>query len=69
MPKKAEKVTLHHDFAFTSDADLDAQIAAFAAAHAAANPERLAVDAKRSLGPTRVRVTFKLVPHRPPARR
>lgn len=62
MPKKAEKVTLNHDFAFTSDADLDAQIAGFQAAHEAANGERLAMDARRSLGPTKVRVTFRIVP-------
>lgn len=61
MPKKAEKVTLNHDFAYATDADLNAQIAAFAAAHAAASDERLAMDARRSLGPGKVRVTFRIV--------
>ena len=64
MPKKAEKVTLNHDFTFTTDADLNAQIAAFAAAHEAARDERLAMDARRSLGPNKVRVTFRIVPRK-----
>lgn len=62
MPKKAEKVTLNHDFAFATDADLNAQIAAFTAEHAATQGERLAMDARRPLGPTKVRVTFRIVP-------
>lgn len=62
MPKKPEKVTVGQDFAFTSDADLNAQIAAFAAAHEAAHRDRLAVDAKRPLGANKVRVTFRVVP-------
>ncbi len=61
MPKKAEKVTRNQDFSFTSDADLDAQIAGFQAAYEAENGERLAMDARRSLGPTKVRVTFRIV--------
>ena len=66
MAKKPEKTTLNHDFGFASDADLDAQIAAFRAAHeqahAAGSGERLAMDARRSLGPNKVRVTFRVVP-------
>lgn len=62
MPKKAEKVTLNQDFVFTTDPDLNAQIAAFTAAHEEAHGERLAMDARRSLGPTKVRVTFRIVP-------
>lgn len=61
MPKQAEKITLNHDFAFTSDPDLDAQIAAFAAVHEASHDHRLAMDARRSLGPGKVRVTFRHV--------
>ena len=64
MPKKAEKVTLNQDFTFTTDADLNAQIAAFAATHEATHDERLAMDARRSLGPNKVRVTFRIVPRK-----
>jgi hypothetical protein len=62
MPKKPEKVTLNHDFEFVKDADLNAQIAAFSAAHEAAHHERLAMDARRPLGAHKVRVTFRIVP-------
>lgn len=62
MAHKPEKVTVGHDFAYTTDADLNKQISEFAAAHEAANSEILAMDAKRSLGPGKVRVTFRVVP-------
>ena len=62
MPRKPEKVTVGRDFTFTTDADLNQQISAFAAAHEAQHRDRLAVDAKRPLGPGKVRVTFRLVP-------
>lgn len=61
MPKKAEKVTLDHNFAFTSDADLASQITAFKAEHEAAQRQILAMDNKRSLGPGKVRVTFRVI--------
>ncbi len=61
MPSKPPKVTLDHDFAFATDAELDEQIAAFRAAHEATHGQRLAMDARRSLGPGKVRVTFRLV--------
>lgn len=61
MARKPEKVTRNHDFAYTSDADLNAQIAAYAAAHEAEHREILAMDAKRSLGPGKARVTFRVV--------
>lgn len=71
MAKKPEKITVNHDFGFASDADLNAQIAAFTAAHAAAHKasdrQRLAMDARRSLGPNKVRVTFRIVPGKPGA--
>jgi hypothetical protein len=61
MPKKPEKVTLHHDFAFEKDADLDDQIAAYRAEHEAKHHQILAMDARRSLGPGKVRVTFRVI--------
>ena len=61
MPKKPEKVTLDHNFAFASDADLAAQISAFKAEHEAAQQQILAMDNKRSLGPGKVRVTFRVI--------
>lgn len=61
MPKKPEKVTLDHDFAFTTDADLDQQLAAFRSAHEATHGRILAMDSKRSLGPGKLRVTFRVI--------
>ena len=56
MAKQVDK--LDQNFAFTSDADLDAQIQAFKQAHEAATGQRLAVDSKRSLGPGKVRMSI-----------
>ena len=61
MPKKPEKVTLNHDFAFESDADLDSKVRAFRTEHEAEHGQMLAMDSKRSLGPGKVRVTFRVV--------
>jgi hypothetical protein len=61
VPKKPEKVTLNHDFVFASDPELDAKIAAFRAEHEAAHQQILAMDARRSLGPGKVRVTFRVI--------
>jgi hypothetical protein len=62
--RSAPTSTLSHDFTFASDADLNAQIAAFQAAHAAARNELLAMDARRSLGPCKVRITFRIRPRK-----
>lgn len=61
MGKKDEKVTISQDFAFSSDADLSAQIAAFQTKQQETQALRLAMDARRSLGPGKVRVTFRVV--------
>jgi len=61
MPKKPEKVTLHHDFVFATDAELDEKIAGFRAEHEAAHDQILAMDARRSLGAGKVRVTFRVI--------
>jgi hypothetical protein len=61
MAKKAEKITLHHDFVASSDAELGALIVAFRGEHEATHGESLAMDGKRSLGPGKVRVTFRVV--------
>lgn len=61
MPKKPEKVTLSRDFTYEKEADLNAQIAAFRAEHEAQAGERLAMDARRPLGPNKVRITFRIV--------
>lgn len=68
MPKKPDKVTLHHDFAFASDAELDAKIAAFRAAHEAEHQQILAMDARRSLGPGKVRITFRVIEKKRPGK-
>lgn len=44
MGKKSAAPTLNHDFEFLKDADLHAQIAAFAAAHEGAHEQLLAMD-------------------------
>jgi hypothetical protein len=64
MPKKPDKVTLDQNFAFRSDADLAAQIDVFKAEHEAAHQQILAMDNKRSLGPGKVRVTFRVIDRR-----
>lgn len=61
---KGDKVTVSHDFVFTSDAELNGQIAAFQAEHARTQGQRLAMDARRALGAGKVRITFRVVPKR-----
>lgn len=61
MPKKPEPTRIHHDFVFEKDAELDAKIAAFRAAHEAAHEQILAMDARRSLGAGKVRITFRVI--------
>lgn len=61
MPKKPEKVTLNHDFAFETETELNEQIAAYRAEHEATHDEILAMDARRPLGPGKVRVTFRVL--------
>ena len=58
--KPPAEAFVHHDFAFTSDADLSARIAAFKAEHEAARGEILAMHERRSLGAAKVRVTFRV---------
>lgn len=52
---------LDHVFAFSSDADLDAQIQAFKQEHETAHGQRLAVDSKRPLGAGKARISFRVV--------
>ena len=66
---KSEKILLNHDFACASEAELNGQIAAFAAAHEAAHGQILAMDGRRSLNPDKVRVTFRVVEKAPERRR
>lgn len=61
MAKKPDKLTLDHNFAFTSEADLAEQISTFKREHEAAQHQLLAMDSKRSLGPGKVRVTFRVI--------
>lgn len=68
MPKKPDKITLNHDFAFVSDAELDDKIAAFRAAHEAEHQQILAMDARRSLGPGKVRITFRVIEKKRPGK-
>lgn len=61
MGKKTEKVLLNQDFAFEKEAELGALITAFAAMHEATHQQILAMDARRTLGPGKVRVTFRVI--------
>lgn len=61
MAKKSSPQTLDHDFVFASDADLNAQIAAFRSQHEADHQQILAMHARRSLGAGKVRVTFRVI--------
>lgn len=61
MTKKTEKILVNHDFAFAKETELNALIAAFAAEYEATNHQILAMDARRSLGPGKVRVTFRVI--------
>ncbi len=62
MGKRSELEDAHdHYFAFSTDADLDAQIQAFKQQHEAETGERLAVHSKRPLGPGTVQMTFRVV--------
>lgn len=64
MAKKPDKVTIDHNFAFAGEADLAAQIDRFKAEHEAAHKQILAMDSKRSLGPGKVRVSFRVIEKR-----
>lgn len=70
MAKKiASKTIVTHDFAFDGEANLNDQIAAFAAAHKSEHGDRLAMDARRPLGAGKVRITFRVVAERGGQRR
>lgn len=58
---KNDKVLVHHDFVCATEAELSEQLKAFRAAHEAEQGQILAMDARRSLGPGKVRVTFRVV--------
>lgn len=55
------KQTVDHVFVAANDAELDLQLAEFKRAHELATGQRLAIDAKRPLGPGKVRMTFRVV--------
>lgn len=66
MATKTDKITLSQDFVFQKDADLNTQIAAFAAAHEETHHQILAMDARRPLGPNKVRITFRVLAKKTP---
>lgn len=61
VAKKAPPDTFDRDFVFADDRDLDEKIAAFREEHERLVGERLAMHARRSLGATKVRITFRIV--------
>lgn len=61
MGKKLDQADrISHDFASANDAELNAQIAAFQARYREEQGQLLAMDARRSLGPGRDRITFRV---------
>jgi hypothetical protein len=64
MAKKNDKIIINRDFVFASDADLNAQIAAFQAESEKSQGQRLAMDTRRPLGAGKVRISFRVVPKR-----
>jgi hypothetical protein len=61
MAAKQPPQTISRDFTYSTDADLNGQIAAFSAEHQRSAGQRLAMDARRPLGAGKVRVTFRVV--------
>jgi hypothetical protein len=55
------KQTVQHDFQAPNEQELDRQLATFKAEHESQTGQRLAIDAKRPLGPGKVRITFRVV--------
>ncbi len=62
MATKDAKSMIHQDFQAANDAELDVRMREFKAAWTAEHGDGLAIDGKRSLGPGKVRVTFRVVP-------
>lgn len=61
VAKNAAPQTFDRDFVFDGDRDLDDKIASFRDEHERNTGERLAMHARRSLGATKVRITFRIV--------
>lgn len=61
MAKKREPVLMEKAFAFTSDADPDAQIARHRTDHQRDHGQVLAMHARRVLGAGKVMITFRVV--------
>ena len=61
---KAPPQTFDHVFEFGNDRELDDRIAEFRRAHEQEHGERLAMHARRSLGPRKARITFRVVEKR-----
>lgn len=70
MSKKLDQAArVHQDFTSSNDADLNRQIGAFQEAYHAEHGQLLAMDARRSLGPGRDRVSFRVREAEPRKRR
>ena len=61
MAASREPVLMHHVFAFSSDADLNAKIAEHRAQHERLQGQTLAMHGRRPLGPGKVQITFRIV--------
>jgi len=58
---KSDKTIVNQDFAAATEVELDGLMRVFKEAHEAETGQRLAIDGKRSLGPGKVRVAFRVV--------
>jgi len=66
MGKKIDQAArISQDFTSASDADLSAQISAFQSRYREEHGQLLAMDARRSLGPGRDRITFRVRDDKP----
>lgn len=61
MAASREPMLVHTVFAFTGDADLNAKIAEHRAEHERVHRQILAMHGRRSLGPGKVQITFRVV--------
>jgi hypothetical protein len=59
--KKQQPELIDRDFVFASDRELDETIATFRSEHETSTGQRLAMHARRSLGGSKVRITFRVV--------
>ncbi len=61
MARQIDPGIVHQTFSFSSEADLNVQIAAHRAQHQLVHAQTLAMQARRSLGAGKAMITFRVV--------